>query len=390
MIIVFGLTSLYLPEIQEAEPPPLEILAMVMEETIPELPPAETAPPVEIVPKPQMRKKKPVAVPVPKPIQPPQVVALAPPKKAEVVLPQKTIVLPENRAEQTDLPGPRTLSRQYRESKVVAGPVPEGKPLASFEQPQRQDKLITSSSRLNDRYAKAPAPSTTLQPTRKQIGLAVSSSTDVDLPEASGQQKNFKIARSTQSLRGSGNAKTFVPSKNGSEVAIRGTSGIGGDFSGSETAEVTSGSIPGSGKRSAVERVGMIGGKQGVEVPVLVGSGKASGSLRGTLPGESSPVGDGPVSGSVSFEGAEDGHYDPARMISLNQLNACIDPNAEWPLKTSLAAGLDTDGKCSIRSMIFFFKNTENGYTLQVDVFNPEQFVDRCEALRTAIQCINP
>lgn len=388
MIILFGLASLYLPVMEHEEPPPLEILAMVLEEPAAVVLPVPVEP--QVIPDPQheVTPKKTVVLPVPKPVEPPPVV-LASPQKVVAKLPKKIVAMPEQVVETTVLPGPRSVTRQYQESKVVAGSVPVGTVSTSFA-PRSQQADLVASTRLGDRYEKTPPASSAALPKRKNTGLAVAAGTNVELPSTDGMQKNFKIAHSTQSMRGTGSAKTFVPGTAGSNVSIRSAGKIGGDFSDSVNKGVVSAGTPSGTKRSVGEKVGMIGGAEGVDVPVLVGTGKASGALKGTQPSVSGPAGDGLASGSVSFNGVGAEQYDPARMISLNQLNACIDPNAEWPLKTSLAAALDTNGKCSIRNMVFFFKNTETGYTLQVDVFNPEKFVDRCEALRTAIQCINP
>lgn len=388
MIILFGLVSFYLPVIAQEEPPPLEILAMVLEEPAAVLPP-NVEPQVVPVPQPELAQNKPVVLPLPKPVEPPPPMVLAPAKKTVSKLSPRVMVLPEQTVEETVLPGPRSVNRQYQASKVVAGPVPAGKIPPTFDARNQQNSLVTS-TRLGDRYNKAPAVSTIALTKNKTPGLAVKSGTEVDLPSTGGLQKNFKMVHSEQSLRGSGSAKSFSPGNSGTDISIRSAAKVGGDFTDPVNKGVVSNGSPSGSKRSLGQRVGMIGGTRGVEVPVLVGAGKASGSLSGTQQSASSPAGNGLASAGVSFDGVEDGNYDPARMISLNQLNACIDPNAEWALKTSLATALDTNGKCSIRNMVFFFKNTENGYTLQVDVFNPEKFVDRCEALRTAIQCINP
>lgn len=389
MIILFGLASFYLPAIVKQDPPLIEILAMVLEETAPSIPPVAIETTVTLAPQPEVRPEKPAVPSLPKPLEPPPLVVLAPPPKILSALPPKVVSLPDRPVENTVLPGPRTIIRQYQDAVVIAGPMPIGKPSATFDRPMPQKSLIASSS-LSDRYDQVPGAFSAALPARKQAGIAIASATEVDLPSNGGMQGNFKMAHAVQSLRGTGSAKTFVPGQGGAQVAIRGSSGVGGNFAASGVQVGVAVETPGGGKRSAAQRVGMIGGADVAEVPILVGSGKASGSLGGTHPTASSPTGEGMVTGNVSFDGVGDGHYDPARMISLNQLNACIDPNAEWPLKTSLAAALDTDGKCSIRNMVFFFQNPENSYTLQVGVFNPEKFVDRCEALRTAIQCINP
>ena len=221
MIILFGLASLYLPVMEQEEPPPLEILAMVLEEPAAVTLPNPIEPQIVPVPQPKISQNKSVALSLPKPVEPPRPVVLAPPKKMVSKLPTRVVVLPEKTVQETVLPGPRSVTRQYQESKVVAGPVPDGKLSTSFAPRSQPDTLVASNS-LGDRYEPTPAVSSAALPKHKQPGLAVASGTDVDLPSTGGMQKNFKIAHSAQSLRGKGSAKTFVPGNSGADIYIRG------------------------------------------------------------------------------------------------------------------------------------------------------------------------
>jgi len=83
---------------------------------------------------------------------------------------------------------------------------------------------------------------------------------------------------------------------------------------------------------------------------------------------------------------------DPSHLISLKQLRVCADPEEEFNLKTKLATLLDGPSKCLVNGMIFFFKYPESGYTLQVDIYNPqgELLTNRCSVLHSAIESIIP
>ena len=83
---------------------------------------------------------------------------------------------------------------------------------------------------------------------------------------------------------------------------------------------------------------------------------------------------------------------DPSRLISLRKLRVCADPEEEFNLKTKLATLLDGPSKCRANGMIFFFKYPESGYTIKVDIYNPqgELLTDRCSVLYSAIESIMP
>lgn len=387
LIILFGLTSLYLPVAEKAEIPPLEIVAMVLEEPIAVPDPVPSPPVPRAFERPEPRPE-PAPMPRAKSVEKPPVVAVPLPPQTVKTPPAKVVVMPEKTVREPVLPGPRAMERQYKASAPTAGPLPAGKPLADLRTERRVEPLVAATAPGN-RYSRKQNVTSSPMPAYGRSTLTTGTTTEVDLPTGGVAAKNFKISRAQQSLRGTGSAKTFVPASNGSDVQIRGAAGVAKSVGDSDVIGNT-GSIPATAFRSVGERVGILGGNEDVDIPVLAGAGKASGAIGGTENSDSTPSGDGTLSGSVNFSGVGDGDYDPARMISLNQLKACIDPDAEWKLKTTLATALDTEGKCSLRNMVFFFMNPENSYTLQVNVYNPENFVDRCEALRAAIQCVNP
>ncbi len=74
---------------------------------------------------------------------------------------------------------------------------------------------------------------------------------------------------------------------------------------------------------------------------------------------------------------------DPSHIMSLKELRVCADPEEEFNLKTKLATLLNGPSKYLVNGMIFFFKYTESGYTIQVDIYNPKGklLADRCSVL---------
>ncbi|MDL1963031.1 MAG: hypothetical protein LWW98_01625 [Deltaproteobacteria bacterium] len=90
------------------------------------------------------------------------------------------------------------------------------------------------------------------------------------------------------------------------------------------------------------------------------------------------------------FSSAMTGEIDPSYLINLKKFSVCADPEEEFRLKTELAARLDGPSKFGKNGIIFFFKYTETGYTIDIDIYNPqgERFQDRCSVLHLAIESI--
>ena len=78
---------------------------------------------------------------------------------------------------------------------------------------------------------------------------------------------------------------------------------------------------------------------------------------------------------------------EPSQLISLKTFKVCTDPEEEFRLKTKLAVQLDGPSRFGAGGVLFFCKYTESGYTMQVDIYDPQErvFKDRCEVLQLAI-----
>jgi hypothetical protein len=100
-------------------------------------------------------------------------------------------------------------------------------------------------------------------------------------------------------------------------------------------------------------------------------------------------AGSGPPDSSVTFVGEGEAGADPNLFISLNQLGACVDQSEEDRLRTELAIRLDDGGVFPCGEMKFHIDYVETGQTVQMRIYNPRDFADKCAALLSAIECIN-
>jgi hypothetical protein len=93
---------------------------------------------------------------------------------------------------------------------------------------------------------------------------------------------------------------------------------------------------------------------------------------------------------SLSFENVNIDDIDPSHLISLKELAVCTDPEEEFYLKTKLATFLSGPTRCESKGLLLFFKYTESGYTIRVDIYNPRRVFlkDRCSVLHLAVECI--
>ncbi|MBE0597413.1 MAG: hypothetical protein IH614_09095, partial [Desulfuromonadales bacterium] len=89
------------------------------------------------------------------------------------------------------------------------------------------------------------------------------------------------------------------------------------------------------------------------------------------------------------LEGVPSAELDPAKLVSLNRLRTCRDPEAEKQLKTRLATLLSRPQLCRSGGVIFDVRHPESAWSIHVDLFNYEQreFPDRCAALQLAVDC---
>ena len=115
-------------------------------------------------------------------------------------------------------------------------------------------------------------------------------------------------------------------------------------------------------------------------------------SGRGVPTAASGPVsaaGSGPPESAVHFVGDGEAGADQNLFISLNQLDACVDQGEEDRLRTELAIRLDEGGIFPCGQMKFHIDYVETGQTVQMRIYNPRDFADKCAALLSAIECID-
>jgi hypothetical protein len=81
---------------------------------------------------------------------------------------------------------------------------------------------------------------------------------------------------------------------------------------------------------------------------------------------------------------------DPSELISLKEFTVCKDPKKEFRQKTQLAVHLHRPSRIEAEGVLFFIKYTESGYTIEIDIYNPQgrPFKTRCEVMQLAIDNI--
>lgn len=100
-------------------------------------------------------------------------------------------------------------------------------------------------------------------------------------------------------------------------------------------------------------------------------------------------TGNGPPDSAVNFVGDGKAAGDPNLFVRLNQLAACVDQSEEDRLRTEIAIRLDSNIVYPCGQMKFHIKYVETGQTVEVRIYNPQIFADRCAALLSAIECID-
>jgi hypothetical protein len=81
---------------------------------------------------------------------------------------------------------------------------------------------------------------------------------------------------------------------------------------------------------------------------------------------------------------------DPSELISLKEFTVCKDPEKEFRQKTQLAVHLHRPSRIEAEGVLFFIKYTESGYTIEIDIYNPQgrPFKTRCEVMQLALDKI--
>jgi hypothetical protein len=379
LVMILGIWggSLLIPEMTVEEEPPLEIMALLPEEPLPE--------PEPIV----LETARPVSAPEPSPpkvarVPRPEIPQTLPPEP-KITPPPKIVVEQPVKAEPVVLPAPRTVARQYRDAPPTKALLPAGKPADALALDRQTTMVQPRSSASTQRYAMTGQTTSTAGLPKRQAYAAGGGGTEVDLPDVAGLKRNFQLPRVSESRAAPAGGPSFVPASNSGAVAIRGAQAVGGNLSEVSRGNTGSVAMPGQADRSVGDRVGIAGGSEEVELPTITGvAGQGGAAAASSVAGAETGI----EGGLVSFGDVGQGSIDQ-RIIDLNDLRACIDPGAEDPLKTALAVALDEDGSCALRDMVFYYRNPEDMYTLSVGVYNPEDFTDRCEALKAALECIH-
>jgi hypothetical protein len=223
-------------------------------------------------------------------------------------------------------------------------------------------------------------PSTSGQPALAQAKqfTPTASGTTVDLPSTSGSRSDFSMPRSQGGHAIARAGRSFAPEPGQSPVEIAAVGQVGGSYAtpGSPTAApLVSGKVGDFSGPAATASV---------QLPTSSAHGvtAVSSSI-------DSAAGSGPPDSSVNFVGEGEAGADPNLFISLNQLGACVDQSEEDRLRTELAIRLDEGGIFPCGQMKFYIDYVETGQTVQMRIYNPRDFADKCAALLSAIECIN-
>jgi len=175
--------------------------------------------------------------------------------------------------------------------------------------------------------------------------------------------------------------RSFAPATDSGSVKIAAASPVVNNYVISSNAAVTA--IP-SSKGKIGDFTGSAATDQ-VELPNV--AGHSSTTAMNTATQSSSP--NAPPASNVHFIEEGEATADPNLYISLNQLGACVDQSEEDRLRTELAVRLDRGGIFPCGEMKFDINYVETGQTVQMRIYNPRHFADKCAALLSAIECIN-
>jgi hypothetical protein len=370
--------SLLLPEIMAEQEPPLEIMVRLPEEPLPAPEPS----PIRVT------QPRPAAVPSPPKVAevPRAEISRALPPTPKIAVPPRIVTARPEKAEHVVLPAPRIAARQYRDVAPTKDLLPVAKSIDALASDKDNNIVQPRSTASGRRYAMTGQPARSSTPSRRQAYAAGGGGTEVDLPDTTGLKRNFQLPRVRASRATATKGRSFAPGAGGAQVAIRTARGVSGNLS-DAPGPMAGIAMPGQAKRSVVDRVGIAGGGDEVALPVIGGVAGKSGGAAGAS-SATAAAGQDIAGGSVSFGNLDQGDI-ASSIINLNDLRACIMPDEENRLKTDLAVALDTNGRCALRDMVFFYRNPEDMYTIWVGVQNPENFTDRCEALKAALECIH-
>jgi len=399
MLLIFGLVILPVsPLVETLVPEPIEIVTRMLEEPLVE--PVSMATPVKV-----KSQAEPLPVAVASPVQPKSVVEKVQPR------PKKMLSLPPAKV----LPEPRNISKKVVLS--VEKPMLMPKKVVTLALPVRQAPVLTTPapSRQASQYTVATTSQLRLVAKQAQIGqrskeslvaspkaspvvdyslkpsasgrpallqskqfAPTASGTTVDLPSSNLSRSDFSIPRSQGGHAVAQVGRSFAPEPGQSSVEIAAVGQVGGSYDMSN-AQAAAPSVAGeTGDFSAPAAT------LSVDLPTASGQGVAS-----VARSMESVTGSGLPDSVVTFVGDGEVSGDPNLFVSLNQLAACVDQGEEDRLRTELAVRLDSNIVYPCGQMKFDIRNAETGQTVWMRIYNPQNFADRCAALRSAIECLD-
>jgi hypothetical protein len=375
-VILLSLAGLFIPRSMEemAAPAKVEITARLLEEPVPPVKPAEpTVPP--IVPKPKPSHTLPETPPKPKA----RVVAALPRESPRPPAPPVKIVERQSPQPEPEVRAPTRVRHYQSKPDNVSGP-PESHDSQKLKTASRSSKPVEVGLPKKD-FSSVPLSGSRDLPPEKKESSSFASGTTVDLPSATGLNSDFERPISQGDSAAPVSGRSFSPNRSSKQVSLRTASGPVGGYRGPVSEGPESYGLPQTGENSA--GLGKPG-KDAVEIPAAGEMGKVA--ERGFKDGKKASAGLPNGNSGIALGGA--GELDPNLFVSLNQLRACIDQSNEDRLRSQLATMLEKKGQCRTGEMIFFFNYPETGWTIQVDLYNPIEFPDKCAALTAAIECI--
>lgn len=306
---------------------------------------------------------------------------------------QKTDLRLNNRDQVTEIISPKSISQKEYVKDTAPQPValPSGRTDSFITKTESEVAAITPAIRTQKTYRRSVDP-------KKQVSSVFVQKTELFKPDAVSADapvplaapkkvlsSNQDIHRVTVKLPASKSPVPMMASKT-TEVTLRSPVVLSEQYvSNRKSDDYQSAELPVTNGTPRISAA-----KTEMEVPdhLSAAHSRINGMEKGLHPGVNVKEGDGNSQLSLNLDTVDE--VDPSKLISLRQLAVCADPEAEFNLKTELATLLGGPAKCGSEGILYFFKYTESGHTIQVSIYNPGNVIlgDRCSVLRSAISCI--
>ncbi len=298
--------------------------------------------------------------------------------EAPSVLPERTVTLT---APATDAPlspssAPSRTTPDYTVT-VAQQPVAAAR-VVPAPASRTSQVAVTGAAPVAD-YRLTPAPSAEPALARGTEFIAAAAGTTVNLPVSGTVTKDFSVPRSQGAHAIARTGVAFAPEAGQDMGRIAGAGQVAGQYHAAHS--------PDMGLPTGTVSNRLVTGESAGTVRLPTAS--TGGSRLGSPGGSVSEPAIGPPGSSARVIGVGEGTEDPNLFISLQQLNACVDQSEEDRLRTELAVRLTHGGTFPCDEMIFYIDYVETGQTVQMRIYNPRDFADKCAALCSAIECIN-